>query len=60
LKSIQETKQAVIMNDMGIIVHQSAVNVAGAIEEVDLLPGAYTLIMIDTYGQKSTERIIVQ
>jgi len=60
LKSIQETKQAVIMNDMGIIVHQSAVNVAGAIEEVDLLPGAYTLIMIDTYGLKTTERIIVQ
>ena len=60
LKSVQETKQAVIMNDMGIIVHQSAVNVAGAMEEVDLLPGAYTLIMIDTYGQKSTERIIVQ
>jgi hypothetical protein len=60
LKSVQETKQAVIMNDMGIIVHQSAVNVAGAMEEIDLLPGAYTLIMIDTYGQKSTERIIVQ
>jgi hypothetical protein len=48
------------MNDMGIIVHQSAVNVAGAMEEVDLLPGAYTLIMIGTNGQKSTERIIVQ
>lgn len=60
LKSVQETKQAVILNDMGIIVHQCAVNAAGAMEEVDLLPGAYTLIMIDTNGQKTTERIIVQ
>jgi hypothetical protein len=60
LKSVQETKQAIIMNDMGIIVHQCAVNTEGSVEEIDLLPGAYTLMMIDTNGQKITERIIVQ
>ena len=60
LKSVAETKQAVIMNDMGVVVHQSGVSMEGSVEELDLLPGAYTLMMINANGEKTTERIIVQ
>ena len=44
---------------MGVIVHECSINSEGAVEEIDLLPGAYTLIVVDTKGQKSTERIII-
>lgn len=60
LRSNVETKSAMIMNDMGVIVHQLSLQTEGAIEGVDLLPGAYTLITTDKLGNPSTERIVIR
>lgn len=60
LRSNVETKSAMIMNDMGVVVHQLSLQTEGAIEGVDLLPGAYTLITTDKLGNQSTERIIIR
>ncbi len=59
LKATASTKNATILNEMGVVVRECSLNNEGAIEEIDLVPGAYTLIVVDNEGQKSTERIII-
>lgn len=60
LRSNVETKSAMIMNDMGVIVHQTKDAFEGTIQEVDLLPGVYTLMTTDKLGNPSTERIVIR
>jgi hypothetical protein len=60
LRSNVETKSAMIMNDMGVIVHQSKDAFEGTTQEVDLLPGVYTLMTTDKLGNQSTERIVIR
>jgi hypothetical protein len=60
LRSNVETKSAMIMNDMGVIVHQTKDAIEGTIQEVDLLPGVYTLMTTDKLGNPSTERIVIR
>jgi hypothetical protein len=60
LRSNVETKSAMIMNDMGVIVHQTKDAFEGTIQKVDLLPGVYTLMTTDKLGNPSTERIVIR
>ena len=60
LRSNVETKEAMIINDMGVVVHQRSLQLEGKIEGVDLLPGVYTLMTTDKLGNQSTERIVIR
>ena len=60
IKAEVETKEAYVMNDMGVVVHRCQGTTQGAIEELDLNPGSYTLITTDAAGTTHTERIIIR
>ena len=60
MKAEVKTKDAYLMNDMGVVVHRCQINNEGDIEEIDLNPGTYTLITTDANGVTNTERILVR
>lgn len=60
LRSNVETKSATIISDTGLVVYQTKDAVEGAIEQVDLLPGTYTLMTTDKLGNQTTERIVIR
>lgn len=60
LKAAVETKDAYVMNDMGIVVHRCQISNADEMEEIDLNPGTYTLVTTDAYGVTNSERILIR
>ena len=60
LKNTNDTREAMIVNDFGTVLHTFKGANTGTIEGADLNPGVYTLIVIDTDGNKTTERIVIR
>ena len=60
LRSNVDTKEAVILNDMGVVVHTCSLKTSGDIEGVNLHPGSYLLVTTDATGAKQTERIVIR
>jgi hypothetical protein len=60
LKNTKDTREAMIVNDFGNVLHTFRGANIGTVEGADLNPGVYTLIVIDTDGNKTIERIIIR
>jgi len=60
LKSNVDTREAVIVNDMGNVVHTSVATENGTVQGLDLKPGTYTLLTKDTAGNQTSERIVIR
>jgi hypothetical protein len=60
MKAEVQTKEAYVMNDMGVVVHRCQISNEGEIEEIDLNPGTYILITTDANGVTNNERILVR
>ncbi len=60
IKHTKDTREAMIVNDFGTVLHTFSGANIGTIEGADLNPGVYTLIAIDADGNKSTERIVIK
>jgi hypothetical protein len=60
LRSTVDTKEAVILNDMGVVVHTCSIRTSGDVEGVNLHPGSYLLVTTDITGAKQTERIVIR
>jgi len=60
LKAEVNTKDAYVMNDMGVVVYRCQISNEGEMEEIDLNPGTYSLITTDANGVTNNERILIR
>jgi len=60
LRSNRDTKEAVVLNDLGNVVHTLKSTENGSVLGLDLNPGTYTLQTTDIESNVTTERIVIR